>query len=296
MANNANDVLTIARNEIGYSRWTDPEQGTKYGRWYAQKVGSSYYGANGVPYCAMFVSWVFDQASASCAGLPEAYCPYIINKARSAGAILSSKYDAQPGDVVLFDWDGGESDHVGIVEKNFGSYIQTIEGNTSSGSSGSQSNGGGVYRRTRAWSTVVCIVRPNWASNSGSSSGSTNSSSSVLEVDGYWGSATTLKLQNVLGAPYKDGEISRQSSVFRVSNPGLTSGWEWGGIVGDGGSQTIKLIQKRVGLSGGDVDGKIGPITIKAMQRYFGTYVDGVFDEKSPCIMVMQKKLNANTF
>ena len=29
MANNANDVLKIARGEIGYSRWTDPQPGTK---------------------------------------------------------------------------------------------------------------------------------------------------------------------------------------------------------------------------------------------------------------------------
>lgn len=285
------DVLKVARNEIGYSRWTDPQQGTKYGRWYAQITGSSYYGANGVPYCAMFVSWVFDQAGASCAGLPEAYCPYIINKARSAGRIISSKYDAQPGDVILFDWDGGESDHVGIVEKNCGSYVQTIEGNTSGGSSGSQSNGGGVYRRTRDWSAVACVVRPEFSQAAGSTT-----TNDLIDVDGYWGSKTTLKLQNVLGAPYKDGEISRQSSVYRVSNPGLASGWEWGGIKGDGGSQTIALLQRAVGFSGTKVDGKIGPVTIKALQMYFGTYVDGVFDEASPCIKAMQRRLNEGKF
>ena len=58
MANSAADVIRIAAAEVGYSRWSDPEQGTKYGRWYAEKTGSGYYGTNGVPYCAMFVSWV----------------------------------------------------------------------------------------------------------------------------------------------------------------------------------------------------------------------------------------------
>ena len=37
---------------------------------------------NGVPFCAMFASWVFDQAGAKCAGLPEAYVPYIKSKAK----------------------------------------------------------------------------------------------------------------------------------------------------------------------------------------------------------------------
>jgi len=58
-------------------------------------------------------------------------------------------------DFVTFDFgeSGGAFDHVGQVEKvlQFGSRIvlQTIEGNTSPTAAGSQSNGGGVYRKTR---------------------------------------------------------------------------------------------------------------------------------------------------
>lgn len=53
-----------------------------------------------------------------------------------------------------FGESGGAFDHVGQVEKvllRFGStlVLQTIEGNTSPTASGSQSNGGGVYRKTR---------------------------------------------------------------------------------------------------------------------------------------------------
>lgn len=158
MSNSASSVLSVARGEIGYCRFDDPAAGTKYGRWYAQSHGS-YYGQSGVPFCAMFVSWVFSQAGASCAGLPAAYCPYILNAARGAGNVLADKTKAQTGDVVLFDWDGGVVDHVGIVELNKGSYIQTIEGNTTiNGRSGS------VGRRTRAWSTVAAIVRPRYGS------------------------------------------------------------------------------------------------------------------------------------
>ena len=49
-----------------------------------------------------------------------------------------------------------------FVEVNYPDqyYMQTIEGNTSSGYSGSQSNGGGVYRRTRSYSSIIGVIRP----------------------------------------------------------------------------------------------------------------------------------------
>ena len=49
----AQDLVDFAMGEVGYCRWDDPEEGTKYGRWYAQVTGSPYFGMSGVPYCAM---------------------------------------------------------------------------------------------------------------------------------------------------------------------------------------------------------------------------------------------------
>ena len=40
--------------------------------------------------------------------------------------------------------------------------MQSIEGNTSSGDSGSQDNGGGVYRRKRAQKYIIGAVRPTF--------------------------------------------------------------------------------------------------------------------------------------
>ena len=140
----ASEVLRIAAGEIGYSRWTDPQPGTKYGRWYAQSHGS-YYGASGVPFCAMFVSWVMSRAGQAFPGLPAAYVPYVLSAGRSRAVSTRS---AKPGDIVIFNWDGGVVDHIGFVEANHGSYIQTIEGNT---------NNGRVARRTRAWNTLSLI-------------------------------------------------------------------------------------------------------------------------------------------
>ncbi|MBQ9068233.1 MAG: CHAP domain-containing protein, partial [Eggerthellaceae bacterium] len=117
MSNTAESVLAIARGELGYSRWSDPEAGTKYGRWYEKSIdrcSTNYdFGGNGVPYCAMFASWCFNQAEASCVGLPGAYCPSIVHIGRSRGKTVATR-SAKPGDVVLFDWEGdGTSDHVG---------------------------------------------------------------------------------------------------------------------------------------------------------------------------------------
>lgn len=149
----ASDVLRVAAGEIGYSRWSDPQTGSKYGRWYAAETGSPYFGASGVSYCAMFVSWVLAQVGVR---FLYAYCPYIV---RDFAARAVGKAEARPGDIVLFDWDGdGEADHVGFVELNRGSYYQTIEGNTSSGASGSQGNGGVVARRTRSVSLVCAVI------------------------------------------------------------------------------------------------------------------------------------------
>lgn len=44
---------------------------------------------------------------------------------------------------------GGGHGHIGIVKGTLTGFVQSIEGNTSSGVLGSQDNGDGVYRRTR---------------------------------------------------------------------------------------------------------------------------------------------------
>lgn len=154
------DVLRYARAEIGYSRWSDPERGTKYGRWYANMSGETWCAANGIPYCAMFVSWCM-AGSVDWSVLPSYNCDQIKQRAREAGYIISDKHNAQTGDIVLYSWRiNGRCDHVGIVEENNGSYLTTIEGNTSLGTAGSQGNGGYVARRARVWKYVDCIIRP----------------------------------------------------------------------------------------------------------------------------------------
>ena len=186
----ASDVLRIARAEVGYCRYDDPERGTKYGRWYESEVdgpGGYDYGANGVAYCAMFASWVLAQAGVECAGMPGAYCPSIHHSQTLAAAQL------RPGDLVLFDWeDDGTDDHIGIVASNdaAGKRIATIEGNTS---------GGRVAERTRAYSTVCGGIRPAYDGQT---------SSGAVAVD----RALVLKVVN---GDYGDGDARKRNLEAR---------------------------------------------------------------------------------
>lgn len=57
---------------------------------------------------------------------------------------------ARRGDLVVFHFGEGRGVHVGMFRMRIsGGRIVTDEGNTSSGNAGSQSNGGGSYRRIR---------------------------------------------------------------------------------------------------------------------------------------------------
>lgn len=73
---------------------------------------------------------------------------------------------ARPGDWLYFNFPGGDTvDHVGLFLSRDGSTVHTLEGNTSAeGASGSQSNGGGVFRRTRDRSLIAAVVRPPFKS------------------------------------------------------------------------------------------------------------------------------------
>lgn len=148
-------VLEVAKAEVGYQEGLNND--TKYGKWY---------GLNNNPWCAMFVSWVFNQAGegakiaasskkgfASC----DAGLKWFAKKSK-----LVPVGNAEAGDIAFFQFDTDkEPDHVGIVVKNDGKkYLWCYEGNTSSGKRGSQSNGDGVYLRKRPYSMIMGVARP----------------------------------------------------------------------------------------------------------------------------------------
>jgi hypothetical protein len=133
--------------------------------WWKSVTGRNLQGS---PWCAGFVSWCFGQAKAS--ALIAAENPHGFVSVISGVAYFKKKKQmidvksAKPGDVLFFDFEGdGIPDHVELVESNDGKVLTTIGGNTSPGTSGSQKNGGGCYRRKRPIDkTMIGVGRPAW--------------------------------------------------------------------------------------------------------------------------------------
>jgi len=162
----AEDVIHLALTQKGITENPPGSNIVKFGAWY---------GDNGQSWCAMFVSWVFDHA-----GMPfihYAYCPYGAADFQSGayGTWHGGDAHAEPGDIVFYQWSGPNHaatqaernaaiEHTGIVIHDDGSYITTIEGNTTPpGGTGDQGNGGGVYVRTRPKDdTVAGFGRPKY--------------------------------------------------------------------------------------------------------------------------------------
>ena len=145
----AEQVLDIARAELGYTESPKGSNRTRYGVWF---------GMNGQPWCMMFVQWCFAQAGASdlLPNTTTASCGTMMRAAQAAGCWVTGDY--RPGDVVIYDFPGGAAtDHTGIVESVTASGVIAIEGNTGSGN---DANGGQVQRRTRSNSLIVGAVRP----------------------------------------------------------------------------------------------------------------------------------------
>lgn len=134
-------ALERAIGEVGYVEGANNH--SKYGEWY---------GADHQPWCAMFVTWAFVPAGSAAfvKGHRYAYCPYLYADAQAHRYGLQLVSSPIPGDVVLYDFGAGEWQHVGIVRSGSSSSWRAIEGNTSSGSSGSQDNGGCVADRSRS--------------------------------------------------------------------------------------------------------------------------------------------------
>lgn len=241
----ANDVLRIAAAEIGTKESPSGSNKVKYAEWY---------GMNGEPWCAMFVSWVFAQAELlkACGG-KFAYCPYWVDYAKEHGMWLDREEKPQPGDIIFFS-NGSRACHVGIVEKRNGSSsVTTIEGNTSVTSN---DNGGAVMRRTRSYGTVgsswyiLGFMRPDWAQTGNGTVSKPSNSKPATKNEGtgtYTVTASELCVRTGAGTNYrvkkhseltadgrkhdadKDGAISKGTRVT-VSQTKVVDGDTWGKI------------------------------------------------------------------
>lgn len=143
-------VIQIATNEIGYlEKKSNVNLDGKTGN-----AGSSNYTKywrdikpdyQGQPWCACFVTWCFvqafgkDNAKKLLKHYPYVYCPTMTG-------LFSLNSNPKVGDIVIFKRNG-EFVHTGIVVSVNGDKFETIEGNTSGGSS-IVANGGGVFKKS----------------------------------------------------------------------------------------------------------------------------------------------------
>lgn len=109
----------------------------------------------------------------------------------------------------------------------------------------------------------------------------------IIDVDGKWGEDTTKKAQEIFKTTV-DGIVTDQYKCYENENPGLIA-FEWLDNPSDYGSELIRAIQKKVGAN---VDGHIGPETIKKMQKWLGTVQDSCVSNPSDVVRAFQKWLN----
>ncbi len=193
-------------------------------------------------------------------------------------------YVMRPGDLMLRPSSEG---HIGHVAMCVGSDFSLAEFTTAKA-------GGPGIRSFYDFPWTICLEladnvgNKTWTgSTDGGSTDGGSTGSEALVVDGYWGEATTRALQR----HYKkvvDGIVSHQWQPNIDANPALTTGWE--GDYTAIGSPLIRELQTDLGT---DVDGIFGGADITSLQKRCGTVADGVLWGPSPCVMEMQRRLNA---
>lgn len=121
-------------------------------------------GCGAAPWCGAFMHYVLHEAGVKDLSARMRYVPWIVEDAKAGhfGLLKVVPWvDRRPGDLLIFNWDGGAVDHVGMYEGEApgAGNVTTIEGNTAVGN---DSNGGQVMRRVRNRSFISYVVRPAW--------------------------------------------------------------------------------------------------------------------------------------
>jgi cell wall-associated NlpC family hydrolase len=155
-------VLALAKHFVDKKYVEGPRKDTIFGK---------FMGLNFAPWCASFVSYIFQKSGSgnvvrntqTAKGFVG--CTAGINGLKKKGFETVKVTEALPGDIIFFDWEQNKDpDHVGIVLKTNPKKktITCYEGNTTNGMGGSQSNGGGVFKRDRRYAQVSVVIRPKY--------------------------------------------------------------------------------------------------------------------------------------
>ncbi|MEP7239040.1 MAG: peptidoglycan-binding protein [Ferruginibacter sp.] len=296
-------IIDTATAENGTKESPANSNKTKYGKWY---------GLDGVKWCAIFVSFVYDKAGHPLEAIdrPKGYqsCQSGFNFWKRKNRITK---DPQPGDIVLYDWSGdGICDHTGIFVKwldTAKTKFHAWEGNTAQGN---DSDGGQVMLRERKSATVKAFVIPialdgvisaNVTDDDSLKKGDSGASVTVFQkllhdlnfkitVDGIFGAdtETTVKAfqkkhsltETGIVTPEVLGVMEEEAALPKVPVKRFTSG----SFIkkGDGGSVVLS-VQQALNTNGAnpaiDEDGVFGSgtfVAVKAFQQKKNLGVDGV--------------------
>lgn len=192
-------ILETAKSQSGVKESPAGSNQTKYGAWY---------GLNGEKWCAIFVSWVYNEAGYPLGRIDTSKgyqsCASGYNFWKKKNMLTSSPLG---GDIVLYDWNGdGLCEHTGIFIEwiNEGNSFFAWEGNTAVGDN---SDGGQVMRRERKKSTVKAFVNPGVVDTQ------LSPVKEVLKMGDIGASITTLqkKLYNLGYVLMVDGDFGKET-------------------------------------------------------------------------------------
>lgn len=270
MSYTASKLIAVAEAEVGYleketNRNLDSKTGnagdenfTKYAR---DLHAAGYYQANknGYEWCEVFNDWCHWIASGKDAKLAQevicqtgvygAGCIWSARCYRNAGRFFTTP---MVGDQIYFG-KKGEEHHTGIVYKVDKTHVYTIEGNTS-GASGVIANGGGVCKKSYLLtdSKIVGYGRPRYAAEATAKvyKPSVKEWQIAAIADGY--KFPKYGADGVWGTECES--VAKKAVVKKrifYTNKSLT-----------------RIVQKVVGFTGDNVDGKCGSLTDKAIRAY----------------------------
>lgn len=297
MANYASKVIEVALGEEGYLEKEtnynlDNKTGnagdnnyTKYARDFDKNYPNFYNTKKqSVAWCDIFVDWCLVKAfgvdeALKLLGQPlkscGAGCYWSMQYYKNIGCFYKS--NPKPGDQIFF-YNSGLNDiaHTGLVYKVDGTYVYTIEGNTSS-ASGVVANGGAVAKKKYKlnYTRIAGYGRPKYDPEPTTPKPTVTAKPATNTVDN--------EIKAWQEAAIKDG--------FTFSKYGADG--QWGAecekvaskaickkhLVGYKNINLTKFVQIKVGLTGNDVDGKFGKGTqtaVKAYQKKNGLNADGV--------------------
>ena len=293
MANYASKLIQVALNEVGYlEKETNlnldsktgnagDENYTKYARDFDTKYLNFYNGKkNGYAWCDVFVDWCLVTAfgvdvAMKLLGQPQksygAGCTWSVRYYKNIGCFYTTP---KIGDQIFFKDSSGDPCHTGIVYDVDGTYVYTVEGNTSS-ASGVVANGGAVAMKKykKNYNRIYGYGRPKYDAEVTN----TPKPVTVPSVD----KNAVLKWQKAAIADgYKppkyfakygaDGDWGAE--CIAVASVAICKKQ----LVGYKNKNLTKIVQKAVGVT---VDGKFGNDTKKAViayQKKNGLTADGV--------------------